>query len=271
MTSGGELTLPVLVPGIPVLARGDSGVHVGCDPRSAIVLALTPGTDARAVADLLQALRVPVRYRDIAKRVRAAGLDAASFRAMVDRLVAAGKAAVVTPPRNMPVHVLGSGDVATALSVSLTSAGVKVHGAADGAGLVVVADQPVPDPILVTTLMASATPHLSVHLRDGVGIVGPLVLPGTSACLRCVDLYRADLDPQWPVLAASMNAIAGYASSAVLAATVAVACSQIEEITAVSARATPACVGRTFEFSDHPARLSSHAVTPHPRCMCVVA
>ncbi|WOC13187.1 hypothetical protein MP11Mi_22840 [Gordonia sp. MP11Mi] len=235
------------------------------------MLAVAPGVDAHAVADLLQTLRSPVRYRDIAKRVRATGLDAVSFRAMIDRLVAAGKAVVLAPPRTVPVHVPGSGDVATALSGSLRDAGIDVDDSCDGAGLVVVTDQPIPDPTLVAALMASAIPHLTVHLRDGVGIVGPLVLPGSSACLRCIDLHRADLDPQWPVLAASMNALAGYASRTVLAATVAVACSQIEEITAASARATPACVGRTFQFSDHPARLTSHTVTPHTRCGCVVA
>ncbi|MCF8571195.1 hypothetical protein L5G32_13035 [Gordonia sp. HY002] len=271
MRSGAEKTLPVLVPGVPVLARGDSAVHVGCDPRSAIVLPLGPEADARAVAALFQMLRVPVSYRTIAKRVRAAGLDYMSFRSMLERLVLAGKAAVSAPPRVLTVHVPGSGDVATALSAALRRAGVHVDDAHGGAGLVVVADQPIPDPALIADLMAAGTPHLSVHLRDGVGVVGPLVLPGTSTCLRCIDLYRADLDPQWPVLAALMSGIAGYASPAVLQATVAVACTQIDEVTAPVPRGAPASVGRTFEFSEHPSRLSSHVVAPHTRCMCVVA
>lgn len=271
MTSGGERTLPVLVPGTPVHARGDARVHVGCDPRSAIVLPVSPGADARAVADLLQLLRTPIPYRAIAKRVRAAGLDAVAFRAMVDRLVAAGKTVSSTAVRPVAVYVPGSGDVATALSSALGAAGVPIALDAQDARLVVVADQPVPDPALVARLMATSTPHLSVHLRDGVGVVGPLVLPGTSTCLRCVDLYRADLDPQWPLLAALMNGVAGHASHAVLHATVAIACAQIDEITTGSAHSTPSCVGRTFEFSDRPSRLSSHVVTPHTRCRCVVA
>lgn len=270
-SSGGEKTLPVLVPGVPVLARADAAVHVGCDPRSAIVLPLGPGVQARAVVDVLRTLRAPVSYRRIAKRVRAAGLDAASFHAMLDRLVVAGKASVHTAPRAVTVHVPGTGDVATALSTVLRRADVDTDDAHGGAGLVVVADQPIPDPALVAALMAAGTPHLSVHLRDGVGVVGPLVLPGTSTCLRCIDLYRADLDPHWPVLAASMSGVAGYASAAVLQATVAIACAQIDEVISAIGHRSPAAVGRTFEFADRPSRLSSHVVAPHTRCRCVVA
>ncbi|MGO3328388.1 hypothetical protein [Gordonia sp. (in: high G+C Gram-positive bacteria)] len=271
MRSGAEKTLPVLVPGVPVLARGDSAVHVGCDPRSAIVLPLGPEADAHAVVAVLQILRTPVSYRAIAKRVRAAGLDSVAFRAMLDRLVIAGKAAVSAAPRAVAVHIPGCGDVATALSDALRRAGVHVDDADGGSGLVVVADQPIPDPAMVADLMASGTPHLSVHLRDGVGVIGPLVLPGSSTCLRCIDMYRADLDPQWPVLAALMSGVAGYASPAVLQATVAIACTQIDEVTAAAPCGMPGTVGRTFEFADRPSRLSSHVVAPHTRCMCVVA
>jgi hypothetical protein len=47
-------------------------------------------------------------------------------------------------------------------------------------------------------------PHLAIDVTDGVGRVGPLVLPGRSACLRCLDQARADRDPQWPLLLAQL-------------------------------------------------------------------
>jgi hypothetical protein len=46
--------------------------------------------------------------------------------------------------------------------------------------------------------------HLVLEVADGVGRVGPLVLPGRSACLRCLDQARADRDPQWPLLLAQL-------------------------------------------------------------------
>ncbi len=45
-----------------------------------------------------------------------------------------------------------------------------------------------------------AGPHLVVACSDlGVG-VGPLVVPGRTACLRCEDLHRLERDPAWPEL-----------------------------------------------------------------------
>src|SRR5690606_7857730 len=47
-------------------------------------------------------------------------------------------------------------------------------------------------------------PHLAVTMRDGTAIIGPLVPPAGTPCLNCVDLHRADRDPQWPSLAAQL-------------------------------------------------------------------
>lgn len=55
-----------------------------------------------------------------------------------------------------------------------------------------------PDPMVASPYMASGTPHLYVGVVEGTGVVGPLVLPGASACAGCLDLGRADRDPAWP-------------------------------------------------------------------------
>jgi len=50
------------------------------------------------------------------------------------------------------------------------------------------------------------------------------VLPGRSACLRCLDLTRAERDPAWPLILAQLAGHTGAdppACDAVLAATVA--------------------------------------------------
>ncbi len=46
-------------------------------------------------------------------------------------------------------------------------------------------------------LLRHDVPHLPLVLRERDAVVGPLVEPGRTCCLRCVDLYRADRDPQW--------------------------------------------------------------------------
>jgi len=43
-------------------------------------------------------------------------------------------------------------------------------------------------------------PHLCVTVSETLAVLGPLVEPGRTACLRCLDLHRADLDPSWPLV-----------------------------------------------------------------------
>ena len=67
-------------------------------------------------------------------------------------------------------------------------------------------------------------PHLLATVREGSGVVGPLVLPGRSSCLRCHDLHRADRDPAWPRIAAQLSSGGGSTPApcdVVLATTVA--------------------------------------------------
>ncbi|WP_435222387.1 ThiF family adenylyltransferase [Streptomyces sp. Tue6028] len=59
-----------------------------------------------------------------------------------------------------------------------------------------------PDPAAAEPLIASGTPHLYAGVVEGTGVVGPLVLPGETACAGCLDQGRADRDPTWPRMVA---------------------------------------------------------------------
>ncbi|MCL9758398.1 ThiF family adenylyltransferase [Frankia sp. AiPa1] len=43
--------------------------------------------------------------------------------------------------------------------------------------------------------------HLIAGVQETSGIVGPLVVPGLTACLHCQHLHRHTRDPAWPLLA----------------------------------------------------------------------
>ena len=49
--------------------------------------------------------------------------------------------------------------------------------------LVVLSDYLVADPRMVRDLHSQGGPHLPVRVRDGTGLVGPLVIPGVTSCL----------------------------------------------------------------------------------------
>lgn len=59
-----------------------------------------------------------------------------------------------------------------------------------------------PDPVDVSELMRNRVPHLAVVTEEAIGVVGPLVEPGRSACLRCVDLSKTARDRAWPLILA---------------------------------------------------------------------
>jgi len=62
----------------------------------------------------------------------------------------------------------------------------------------------VTDPELAARLMRERIPHLAAAASEAIGVVGPLVTPGRSACLRCLDLTRTDRDPAWPLILAQL-------------------------------------------------------------------
>ncbi len=45
-------------------------------------------------------------------------------------------------------------------------------------------------------LLRAGIPHLPVWSRAGLPRLGPLVVPGTTACLRCVDAHEGEADPR---------------------------------------------------------------------------
>lgn len=71
-------------------------------------------------------------------------------------------------------------------------------------------DNLVAEPRLVRDLQREGIAHLPVRVRDGTGLVGPLVIPGVTSCLRCADLHRSDRDPAWPAIAAQLRDTVGW-------------------------------------------------------------
>ena len=76
--------------------------------------------------------------------------------------------------------------------------------------LVILADSPRRE--LPAALVRRMVPHLTASASEAIGVVGPLVLPGRSACLRCLDLARAERDPAWPLILAQLASRANAGS-----------------------------------------------------------
>jgi bacteriocin biosynthesis cyclodehydratase domain-containing protein len=145
--------------------------------------------------------------------------------------------------------------------------------AARAPDLVVLTDSLVPRPERVDMLMRAAIPHLLVRVRDTVGIVGPLVVPGLTSCLRCADLHRCDRDPCWPQLAVQLVGQTQLTDLVGTQATAALAAAQVLEAIAWLRGVTtrPATCETSVALEPRTATVRHRAWSAHPRCPCGAA
>ncbi|MEL4357590.1 MULTISPECIES: hypothetical protein [unclassified Luteococcus] len=93
-------------------------------------------------------------------------------------------------------------------SVVLRTVGQVSELAEAGTDLVVVAAaRAEPDRWLLEELVRHDLTHLVVGCHRDVGRVGPLVMPGRSPCMQCLDLSRRQADPAWPQVLAQLSAL----------------------------------------------------------------
>jgi hypothetical protein len=205
---------PVLAPGLRVLQRSRDELQIGLGPSHRLRV---PDTEPvrRTLGHLIRGEAVPDD-----PETRAALDDLAPVLvdggALVLPGVAAGDVAAaalhdpsgylgrLSARRRTRVRVIGS--LGADPRPLLASAGVPVDDPASASGDVAAAalvlsigeaDRAMLDPLLRDNLT-----HLVVQLVEGSVVLGPLVVPGRTACLRCIDAHTALDDPQWPTLVA---------------------------------------------------------------------
>lgn len=211
----GPLPARVLLrPGAGVLVREAGRLQVGLG-RGTVVVAATPvvadwlgalGAGAVRVPDSGEAHAVAVRLwgagllvdadawdadRSARPRLAAAAYarDVAEAHESLTRRAAGRIGLLVDPPWRAELDALL---VANGLAVT------DVKG--PDADVQLVASAREHDRGVVDGLLRGGQPHLVVRETPAEIVVGPLVVPGRTACLRCLDAHRTDQDPRWPLL-----------------------------------------------------------------------
>ncbi|MBE7187972.1 MAG: thiamine biosynthesis protein ThiF, partial [Jatrophihabitans endophyticus] len=117
-------------------------------------------------------------------------------------------------------------------------------------------------------LHADGAAHLCLTAGPDGGVVGPLVLPGLTSCLRCADLHRADRDAAWPLLAAQLRVPRRYGTSSEVACAAVISGTATAQALAYLDGDDPACLDGTIEFHPPDWRLRRRTWVPHPACGC---
>ncbi|HEY2266351.1 MAG TPA: ThiF family adenylyltransferase [Streptosporangiaceae bacterium] len=123
------------------------------------------------------------------------------------------------------------------------------------------------DPEEVAGLLRARVPHLAVHADEAIAVVGPLVIPGYSACLRCADLARAGRDSAWPLILAQAAGPPRACDTVLAAGTAALAARQA--LTFLDQAGTiPATLNGTLELVLPDWQWHRRTWLPHPTCTC---
>lgn len=283
---------PRLARGIGAYHRADDAIQVGLDPELAVVV---PGLPPR-VARLVRGLDGSRPLRTVLQR---AGEDAAMLREVLAKLARRGLVVdarertedrewswVVRsgdhggPSRAATTRIAidGQGPIAAGVRELLGACGIGQVMAvpdgplalASGIDLVVLTDVAAVPPEVVNGLMGDRLAHLPVRVRDGIGIVGPLVLPGRTSCLSCADLHRTDRDPHWPVISCQLAGARQHAGPASARAVAALAVAQLHRVLHPGDDRPPLW-NATMELDLYGGQIRSRAWYPHPRCTCGAA
>ena len=262
---------PTLRPGAPLLRRDAHHLQVGTSPGT--VIEDRPGL--RSFLMLLNGVR------DVEQLRRLARSDVPELDADVDDvlnpLLACGAVVdarslhVRRPRLRVALHDdAGSRPLARAIGHVLTDLGIRTL------------DPPEPDLLLVVScdeparaVFDEAQRHLISHLpvvldEDRVR-VGPVVIPGITPCMTCLDLNRTDWDPAWPALLPQLGR-STWSVAPVLAAPLAhAAAAEVGvEVHAVATGRRPRTAGNVLAVGPaHDARLT-WPVAFHHGCACAL-
>jgi bacteriocin biosynthesis cyclodehydratase domain-containing protein len=295
---------PALKSGLLPVWRDRDTLQIGIDPRRAIamsgmgragpVIGLLDGSrDRGQVVTAAASLGIPAGVTERVLMLLAAGgalddfpastlraLPAASRSRLAAELATAslayrdpdGGARSLARRKDVAIWITGERRIARSMARILLASGVAQIriGAAQQRrpDLAVLVGRPPLD--LQAALAADGLPHLAVLASEAIGVVGPLVIPGRTSCLRCLDYIRAGRDPAWPLILAQISTRRPDppACDAVLTASVA-AQAAAQVLTAIDKTPTAtATVNGTLELVLPDWRWRRRTWPPHPACAC---
>ena len=251
-------------------------------PHETDVLGPSPGAEALSTwqrlwrTGVVVDVELPARLvRDLDGVARAAALPEATALVAEDPVGAERR---WHRRRTTTVVVVGRGATAAGLVRLLGRAGLDVTAGAEGErrrdpDVTVLSYDHEPPTDSVERLMREGLVHLVAGMRSVAGHVGPFVRPGSTPCLRCVDLTRSHTEHGWAALREQLSrppgsragTAASPASASVTAATVALAGA---EVLAVADGRTPATAAATAVFRPDEPLPALRTWPAHPLCGC---
>jgi len=239
---------PRLRPGLQVVRRDERHLQIGLDPPWRLVVPDEP--EIHALLDDLTAGRAAAPPESAAAHAVLRDLD------RLDMLIRPAPAQL---PR---VTVTGAPPLVAIARTLLEEAGVPLG---DAGEVALVLTDGEPRRAEIDEHMRAGRPHLLLTARPDCYEVGPLVVPGRTACLRCLDAHRAEADPRRPVVVEQLAGAPLAPDDPVLAQLA--TCWAVRELLAALEGRAAATWSATFTL-DGSLRPTHTAWVRHPHCGC---
>jgi bacteriocin biosynthesis cyclodehydratase domain-containing protein len=172
------------------------------------------------------------------------------------------------------VSIVGRGQTVERIAGTLALAGVTVAVSAsvpdEPADLGILVGHHVLEPDSYGFWLRRDLPHLPVVFGDDSVLLGPLVEPGITPCLFCLEHYRRDADASWSAIASQLWGRRSLAETPLVSTEVAARVSRMVLHRLDAGRE----VGRTLAARSFRLAVDTGEVTrrdwmPHPGCGCV--
>ncbi len=263
-----------LDPRYRLLWRSPTSLQFGLDAPPVVLSALSDADDR-----MLAALARGVSRSGVSMIAEDAGGSESDAVRLLDAL-----APVLLPertPSTPPPHTValsGTGRTADGIATALGASGIAVHRGeptnevvSARADLAIIVAHFVVDPELHGSWLRRDVPHLTVVFGDRVARIGPVVEPGSTPCLYCLERHTTDADAAWPAIESQLWGQRSPAETAIVAE---------EVIALVSRYAVSRLGGQAQESSTFPPATSLQLDTetgaltervwrPHPECACL--
>lgn len=193
-----------LDPRLPLVWRDPQTLQIGVDHPVAVLDGVTSRHER-----IISAIAAGHGRAGEAPLAQRAGCREAEVLDLVARL----GPALIPPGPQAPVtiHVAGASGLADEVRELIRSTGARVERVDGDAAAVappptlgIAVSDHVHDPVLAGIWLRRDIPHLAVVTGDLATRIGPVIVPGVTACPHCLDLHRADVDASWGVIAGQL-------------------------------------------------------------------
>jgi len=290
------MTRFTFLPGLRRTALDSTSVQIGTDPERALVLefpephvtelldhldnwltesdyyraARNLGVQRTDAEELLTLLRRSKLVMDPAAltgqahdpRIRTDQADEAAALALRK---AEAPVEVMTARSRQRVWVVGGGRMATDIADLLSRCGVgHVHQgdrrSVDRTDLAVVVNPQQPPMLTAQAHARRKLPYLMVAIADGAVNIGPLVVPGRTPCVACVELHHRDAVPRWCLFGGDSSPVEVALRELAVATT---ACQAMQYLDGTACQARSATIQLRAPF-----QMRRRTWQPHPSCGC---